>query len=800
MSLYIELQKCKNETDIERVYKNSLEKILKKEPNFELTRDTSNDGILITDSLCTLLEFKDNQNFKNILSRTNVIIQCLYYLIQLKELGKGIPSSIFIGDRDECFILDTKVLYKYFNREIKGSASTAHLNNPDLIIEMTNDVDIQEYSAYIYTITETFKLNEIIETLKEIHSGNLTKIKVNKNNISIIFETFEKEVLGKNTLTVNERVNLFIQLILNPDDNGLNYNSTKLITKNYGSIPVKDFKSFFKRYEGINYTPSEKEQLTSFSDRMIEDETRRRKGEFYTPTIWVDEAHKEISNHLGEDWKDRYIVWDCCCGSGNLTRDYKFKHLYLSTLEQSDIDTINTMGYNPEAIKFQYDFLNDGMDKLPESLRTVIENGEELLFFINPPYMKATPNKGNITSGDSLTVVGKEMQLHKYGIASSQLSSQFLYKISNLNERYNNIKLCLYNNPNFLTSDGFKILREKIFNNFSYTYGFLFSADHFSETSGLWGILFSIWNNNKNKNKDFKTELKDIGLYDIENIGTKILYNCDDNIKSNYFFKMNEKNDVIQPPIKSVLTIDKSKEKLGYSKAIGYINNHSNNMMQQHVVFLASSVISANGNKSITIDNFNNVCALFTARKSIKCNWINCKDEYIAPNTNHSEWQKFINDSVVYSLFHIHSFQSSLRQVEYKDKLWDIKNEFFWLSNDFMKNLANDNNYDELYQDAKNNNNERFVYNYLQNIELSTDAKIILNMATELLVESIKMRKLMSQQNPEYHLNSWDAGYAQMKLVWKLYYKDKFKEFREAYTQFEKRLIPLVYELGFLKS
>jgi hypothetical protein len=48
------------------------------------------------------------------------------------------------------------------------------------------------------------------------------------------------------------------------------------------------------------------------------------------------------------------------------------------------------------------------------------------------------------------------------------------------------------------------------------------------------------------------------------------------------------------------------------------------------------------------------------------------------------------------------------------------------------------------------------------------------------------------------HLNSWDAGYAQLKLVWKEYFAEEFKEFRQLYKTLEDRMRPLVYELGFL--
>jgi hypothetical protein len=120
-----------------------------------------------------------------------------------------------------------------------------------------------------------------------------------------------------------------------------------------------------------------------------------------------------------------------------------------------------------------------------------------------------------------------------------------------------------------------------------------------------------------------------------------------------------------------------------------------------------------------------------------------------------------------------------------------------------MVELADNNEYDELYRDARNESN-RYVYLKLfgEGVYdlLSADAKEVLDMATELVKKSIKMRKLISDTNPEYHLNSWDAGYAQLKLVWKEYFKDEFDAFRKSYKRLEDRMRPLVYELGFLKS
>ena len=71
--------------------------------------------------------------------------------------------------------------------------------------------------------------------------------------------------------------------------------------------------------------------------------------------------------------------------------------------------------------------------------------------------------------------------------------------------------------------------------------------------------------------------------------------------------------------------------------AIGWMLNMGNNVYENSVkVALFSSRYSHNGSAGIPIlkENFKKVIALFCARKTIVGNWINDKDEYMAPNTN----------------------------------------------------------------------------------------------------------------------------------------------------------------------
>jgi hypothetical protein len=228
--------------------------------------------------------------------------------------------------------------------------------------------------------------------------------------------------------------------------------------------------------------------LAAVVDRIVEDTTRRKQGEFFTPAIWVDKAHEYIASVYGEDWKEKYIVWDPAWGTGNLTRDYKFKEIYVSTLNQSDIDTANQMGYNDEAVKFQYDFLNDHYEKLPIGLRNAIESGKEIIVLMNPPYGRA--NEGGqtstITKGSADTQISQEMKLEKVGASSAQLYSQFIFRISKFN-----CNIAMFSKPNFVTSPSFEGLRKILNQKYEFSKGFVMNASEFADVKE-WPLTFSI--------------------------------------------------------------------------------------------------------------------------------------------------------------------------------------------------------------------------------------------------------------------------------------------------------------------
>jgi hypothetical protein len=301
----------------------------------------------------------------------------------------------------------------------------------------------------------------------------------------------------------------------------------------------------------------------------------------------------------------------------------------------------------------------------------------------------------------------------------------------------------------------------------------------------------------------YKLDLLTVKDFSIVKECEKIIYSTDDLVSLTEWMR-NDKYNTTESALPTTNGLNIPNNQIDYkqpSNFIGYLHDHSNNIQYNTKgVGMYSTIFSGTHGLFVTNNNFKRTVCGFSARRLIQSNWINQKDEYLEPNVESDIFENFYFDSIVYSLFNNSSFQSSLRDVNYKGQNWDIKNEFFWMSKEEMMDLANEVNYTEIYNDVRTDKN-RYVYNLLfgeQNIyeQLSPDAKLVLDKATELVRLSMNIRSHFADDHN--HLNSWDAGYAQLKLVCKEYFAEEFKEFRQLYKTLEDRMRPLVYELGFL--
>ena len=808
---YEQIKSATEERQVEDVYNKGIKTYFS---DAEITYPFKCDGFVDTKDgnkiLRLIIEYKYDEDLASKTGRAKVLIQVVHYLKKFEENGEILPNVCLVGDVNECFVLHTNPLLKYLDADCDWSIapSKAYGADIDTMLAIAED---DEINPFVFCVDENFSFKAVADKIRDLIHDINRYVRVTEHNIATIYNYFLTKVIKKTkSINANDTVAVFIGVITEKENYYKHPHKKGVIVTPIDEIKVNDdaYKAFIQYFER-SYTPQEKNRFSEISDRLIEDTNRRNKGEFYTPTMFVDHAHDMMSRELGMDWKEEYVVWDASCGSKNLTRDYKFKELYCSTLEQAELEIGKR--YNPEATSFQFDFLNDSLDKLPQGLLTALKENKPIVFLNNPPYATANEMGTNSKSkkGVAKTTINEKMLNDGIGACSQNLYAQFLYRIDMIKRRFNLTKcyIALYSPTLYLSGTSWKNFRKVFLTDFKFIDAFTFKASYFADVADHWGIAFSLWENGETIDKNnFVHKLVDDIDGELTNVGTKDIYNLDGRMTASVWAKEEIKKlkTFDEPNLSSGIKVKPSNSDTrgtNFIGNIGYFLNAGNNVDKnvQSVALFTSAYGNGHGH-GINADNFERVVTLFSARRLVSCNWQNWADEYIAPNTEHEKWSEFVSDSVVYSLFESKSNQSSLRNVEYKGKQWNIKNEFFWMPTAKMQELANNNRYDEMYQDAQGVD-DRFVCKWLNEhkAEISPEAQAVLDYATTLVEQSMKYRNVFNEDNENYQIMNFDCGWYQIKGMLKEYMPNELKQFNDLYKKLAEKMRPLVYEVGFLK-
>ena len=184
MNLKDQLKTAQKEKDVENIYRAA---IINSLDGSEITSPYSVDGLLVNKTIRTLLEFKYDFDFKNKTKQCDVLTQCLFYLKKFEEDGIKVPSTIFIGDINECFAIHTNSIIKYLSSDIdwKIAASQASSKNPDLIMAMVGDTDIM---PFVYNVDDNFNIKDVLEKIKDLSDNIVKKVRITTKNIVNIFD------------------------------------------------------------------------------------------------------------------------------------------------------------------------------------------------------------------------------------------------------------------------------------------------------------------------------------------------------------------------------------------------------------------------------------------------------------------------------------------------------------------------------------------------------------------------------------------------------------------------------------
>lgn len=274
-----------------------------------------------------------------------------------------------------------------------------------------------------------FKNEEIREFYKEFKKNNKTKLEITEKNFNVIYTNWKNEIIFNEEIKdEQDLINLFLVDMLNGTkykkglfngaslfdkftedliSAGTNLNRYQIIYKDDNAEGImyrggkqtlyytiknqENYRNFWKKYR----RPPQKDEFLKILERsstLYSDKYRRDTGGEYTPICFVKKQNEILKEYYN---LDEYIVFDPCCGVGNLEnlfgKDFK-ENCYLSTLEQMDVDTCkikgfeNVIQYNYLIDKEQPKFKYKGM--LLDINEICKKEHKKLMVIMNPPYQR----------------------------------------------------------------------------------------------------------------------------------------------------------------------------------------------------------------------------------------------------------------------------------------------------------------------------------------------------------------------------------------------------------------------------
>jgi predicted RNA methylase len=519
----------------------------------------------------------------------------------------------------------------------------------------------------------------------------------------------------------------------------------------------------------------------------------------------VDKAYDKLTETLGNNWQKEYIVWDMCCGVGNLeVKHSNPRNIFMSTLDSADVDVMKATKSCVAATRFQYDYLNDDItddgqidytltNKIPESLRKAISDGKKILVLINPPYGEAgstdTISGGKHKTDIATTKIASQME--DYGYATRELFTQFIARIS---VELPTATIAMFSKLKYINAPNFENFRKLWYG--EYLGGFFVHSKSFEGLKGEFPIGFLIWETSRNpqhKNKIVEITA-DVLDRSVNPIGEKTFYNIASENFLSEWIKRPRSNKTDSIPLKNAVTpATVSKDLRGNRWADGAIGSmlSNSNMLQNASTLTAifSSGFGSAGAFFITKDNLWQVAIVFSVRRLIKPTWLNDRDQFLKPTQPLPE--EFKTDCLIWMLFNGSNLTASANGLEWNGKKWSIVNHFIPFT--------------EVEVNATERFESDFMVQYLAGKLLSNEAQQVLPEGKKLWQAYFAHTDLRTVRD-ELKLNRADVGWYQIRKVLQARNSSgdfpvvSFTPFEEAYKALTEKLQPLVYELGFLRN
>jgi hypothetical protein len=800
MRLFERLQQAKSEEDVKDAYIKAL----------GLKGYSKN----LIDIQTKEIWFEAKEGYKH--STYSMFTQLMHYVQQALNKGEYVPPFLAVIDTQKAAIMKSADVIPFLEKKTIKWGKSASGYTPEAL---------EAVSAYIGTYLVSFKIetheDEFISTIKNaIAKGDIIRTQITPDNLKQVFDKWV-DMIGREIkgVTGDDYALLFFADVMSDGTVSTHDNlPAELLHKGNSPVFSLDGKLYelgshegYRHFWAIYHRPPKSEYrdyLLERRDTLIPIDERSFKGAYYTPLNVVDKAYDKLTETLGNNWQREYIVWDMCCGVGNLeVKHSNPRNIYMSTLDTADVDVMKATKTCVAATRFQYDYLNDDItdngqidytltNKIPQPLRDAIAKGKKILVLMNPPYAEAGNRSNNsiLEEEENKGGVAKtkfaEKAMGEYGKASNELFVQFLARIA---IEIPIATIAMFSTMKYINAPNFEKFRQKW--NAKYLGGFVVHNKAFEGLNGKFPIGFLIWSTNQKA--VIKTPIVEV-LVDVLDrksnpIGSKLFYNLPNSKYLNSFFVRPKPNKMDVIALRNA--VSPSTAKIASTKwsdgALGYMLCDSNDMQHaEQKTSLFSSVyrVGHDGGFYVTPENLWQAAVVFCARRLIVPTWLNDRDQFLQPTAPLSE--EFKTDCLMWMLFNRTQRTAGANDLEWNNKTWSIVNHFI--------------PYTEAEVNAPDRFESDFMVQYLKGKELSPEAQ-------QVLAEGKKLWQAYFANTDIYtirdalKLNRPDVGWYQIRKALQArnaagdYPSVSFEPFEETYKALTEKLQPAVYELGFLK-
>ena len=798
MSLYAQLQAAKSEEDVKDAYIKAL----------GLKGYTK--GLIDIQTNEIWFEAKDTGKH----SSYAMFTQLLHYVQVALNKGEQVPPFLAVIDTEKAALMKSADVLPFLAKKtVKWGKSASQYTQEAL----------DTISAHIGTHFVSFKIStheeEFIATVKAaIKSGDIIRTQITPDNLKQVFDKWV-DMIGREITGVAEEdyALLFFADIMHDGTVSTHANlPAELLHKNGapvfslgGKMYELGNKEGYRRFWAIYHRPPKSEYrdyLLERRDSLIPLDERSFKGAYYTPLHVVDKAYDKLAETLGKNWQREYIVWDMCCGVGNLeVKHSNPRNIYMSTLDQADVDVMKATKTCVAAQRFQYDYLNDDItddgqidytltNKVPQGLRDAIAAGKKILVLINPPYAAAT-NRGNTAQvGDAEYKSGvadtkfAATAMADYGRASNELFTQFVARIAH---EIPTATLAMFSTLKYINAPDFEIFRQKW--GATYRGGFVVHNQAFDGLKGKFPIGFLIWQTNQGSSSRITEVVAEALDKEARAIGEKKFFNIPKSQYLSAWIVRPKTNGINVIPLKNAVTPATATKDLRGTKwaegAIACMDCAGNDLQhaEQHTVIFSSGYGSAGG-FLITDKNLWQSAIVFAVRRLIVPTWLNDRDQFLQPTAPLTD--EFKNDCLIWMLFNRSNRTASANGLEWNGKQWSLVNHFI--------------PYTEAEVGAPDRFESDFMVQYLADKSLSPKAQAVLDAGRTLWQTYFAHTDVRSVRD-EYKLNRPDVGWYQIRNALKARNESgdtapvNFVPFEQAYQALTEKLQPQVFSLGFLR-